>query len=140
MTDEGLYPGLKYIRQGLYVVWGIAIALLVTTVAGDTTNALFEPPLGWILLWLVTTLGSIPMGAVLLLGWPAAAPMHMRRRLGMSYLLVGFSNLLALTFYVQEVVPGLPAFTCPVTFAVILVIVYIRYFAGQGEEREDLFP
>ncbi len=110
MTDEALYPGLRYVRQAPYLVWGIAIALLVTTVAGDIANAFFEPPFGWILLWLVTTLGSIPMGSVLLLSWPASAPMHLRRRLGMSYLLVGFSDLLAMTFYVQQIVASFPAF------------------------------
>ena len=68
MVEEKLIRDLQRLRELFLVFLGVAVALLVTAAAGDTPSFYTGIPLGWFTLWIVLTIGSIPLGILLLLG------------------------------------------------------------------------
>jgi hypothetical protein len=141
MENEILIEQLQRLRRDLLVVYGIVVTLFIVAAAGDTALGQGGLPIGWFGLWLLTTLGSIALGTVLLIApkWRRVDLVH-RRWPAMGYLLVGLINLMSLSLHLLHENPGVPIFVCPVTYALLLIVIYARVTAGEEKTEEDLFP
>src|SRR5574341_2434902 len=119
MSEEEKYTRyLHEFSRALLVVLGIVFTLLITTVAGDTLRYMHGAPFGWFALWFITTLGSVPLGAAMLIGsgWKKL-PILQRRGTAMGYLLAGFVNCFSLALHMSGTAPGVPVYIVPVVYA-----------------------
>jgi hypothetical protein len=140
MVEDKFIRDLQRLRELFLIFLGIAVALLVTAAAGDTPSFYSGIPLGWFTLWIVLTIGGIPLGILLLLGpgW-RRLPLLQRRGVAMGLLMIGFINFFSLTLQINRVSPGFPTFICPVVYALILFVVYVRVYIGE-DKKEEYFP
>lgn len=136
MLDEHALQRLKVLREVLLVGSGVALTLLLTVFRHGGESL----PFGWTALWLITTLGCVPMGIFLLIGrsW-RDVPLGLRRGLVMGYLLVGFVNFFSLALNVMYTSEVAPILCVPLAYALGLGVVYLRVFRGEGK-AEELFP
>lgn len=139
MSEQRALRRLATLKRDLLIVVGVAFTLLILATVGDID--LTETPIGWLALWIVATLGSIPMGIALLIGpsWRSVA-LSARRGIAMGYLIVGFINLLALAMHLIHASNAVPFFMCPVGYGVLLLAVYARVYASDDRVEEELFP
>ena len=141
MNEDQLRKNLSDFKQALWFVCGISFSLLILAAAGDVNQAgWFELPAGWFALWIGTTVASIPLGLILIIGkrW-RSLPIQERRLTATGYLLVGLSNLIALSFIVTYAYPGFPIYVCPTLYATSILPFVAR--AHQQDFKEDeLFP
>jgi hypothetical protein len=88
---------LALYRYGLYFVLGIATTLAATSLAGDLALNEMHFPFGWAVLWLVSFIGCLPLGVVMLVGpvW-RTLPLTRRRGTALGYLAVGLVDLATL--------------------------------------------
>jgi len=140
MMEEKYIQELHRLRDVLLILVGIAIALLVTAASRDTPNFQFGIPIGWFTLWLVSTMAGIPLGTLLFIGpgW-RRLPLVQRRGLAMGFLIVGFANFFSLALHVFHTTPGFPIFICPVVYALLIFVVYVRVFVGK-DRKDEYFP
>lgn len=136
MSDEHALQRLKVLREILLVSAGVVLTLLVTVFR----QGLEDLPFGWTALWVITTLGCVPMGIFLLIGraWKGV-PLGQRRGLVMGYLLVGFVNFFSLALNVMYTSEVAPILCVPLAYALGLGVVYLRVFRGESK-AEELFP
>jgi len=141
MSESKYRRSLLEFRRALLFVFGSVFTLLVTAAAGDTTpgKALFGVLIGWFILWLITTIGGIPLGIVMLIasGW-RQLPLTERRGIAIGYLLVGLVNFLSLSIHVAHSVPGFPAYAPVVIYGLVFSVVYAKVYATD-EKSEELF-
>ena len=139
MSEQRALRRLATLKRDLLIVVGVAFTLLILATVGDID--LTETPIGWLALWIVATLGSIPMGIAILIGpsWRSVA-LSERRGIAMGYLIVGFINLLALAMHLIHASNAVPFFMCPVGYGVLLLAVYARVYASDDRVEEELFP
>jgi hypothetical protein len=140
MVEEKYIHDLHRLRELFLIFIGIAVTLLVTAASGDTPSFTSGIPLGWFTLWIVLTISGIPLGILLLLGpgW-RRLPLLQRRGIAMGFLMIGFINFFSLALHLFRVSPGFPAFICPVVYALILFVVYVRVYIGE-DRKEEYFP
>ncbi len=141
MENENRIEQLRRLKRDLLVVYGIVITLFIVAAAGDTALGQERIPIGWFGLWLLTTLGSFALGTALLIApkWRRVDLLH-RRGTALGYLLVGLINLMSLSFHILHVAPGAPIFVCPVSYALLLLVIYARVTPGEEKIEEELFP
>jgi hypothetical protein len=142
MSEEEKYTRfLHEFSRALLVVLGIAFALLVFVIAGDTKPYMHETPFGWFTLWLITTIGSVPLGSAMLIGsgW-RKLPISQRRGPAMGYLVVGFINFFSLAIFVLGSAPGVPAYLVPIGYGLMLMLVYARVYGAEDKAKEEMFP
>ncbi len=136
MLDEHALQRLKVLREVLLVGSGVVLTLLLTVFRHGGESL----PFGWTALWLITTLGCVPMGVFLLIGrtW-RDVPLGLRRGLVMGYLLAGFVNFFSLALNVMYTSEVAPILCVPLAYALGLGVVYLRLFRGESK-AEELFP
>ncbi len=136
MADEQALQRLRLIREGLLVGGGIALTLLVTVFRAPGESLGF----GWGALWLITTLGAVPLGILLLVGrsWKGI-PLASRRGPAMGLLMIGFVNFFSLALNVMFNSEVAPILCVPIAYALGLIAVYLRVFRGEAK-AEELFP
>lgn len=136
MLDEHALQRLKVLREVLLVGSGVVLTLLLTVFRRGGESL----PFGWTALWLITTLGCVPMGIFLLIGrsW-SDVPLGLRRGLVMGYLLIGFVNFFSLALNVMYTSEVAPILCVPLAYALGLGVVYLRLFRGESK-AEELFP
>ena len=142
MSEEEKYTRyLHEFSRALLVVLGIVFTLLVNVMAGDLLQYRYGAPFGWFVLWLITTVGSIPLGTTLLIGsgW-RKLPISQRRGPAMGYLVVGFMNFFSLAIFMLGSAPGVPAYAMPIGYGLVLMLVYARVYASEDKAKEELFP
>ena len=84
-------------RLGLWFILGVTLAVAVVFLAGDLPFAEGRFAYGWTTLWLLSLIGCIPIGVVILIGpvW-RTLPLTRRRWIAIGYLTLGFLDLLTL--------------------------------------------
>lgn len=138
MSEEKLNRALHEFKQALLVIFGIALSLLVISLSG--TEPQISVPWGWSALWFATTIGSIPLGIVMLIGsWWRKLPLVERRGPAMGYLLVGLINFISLSLEWLWETSG-TLVICPIVYGLLLLPVYVRIFNVKDGEKEELFP
>lgn len=139
MSESVYTQRLAQFRSALGFVWGIAFAVFVLIVAGDLDWYGF--PLGWVLLWLMTTLWSIPLGITILIGpgW-RRIPLADRRDTAIAYLAVGLLNLVGLAVHFASESAGHAIWVPVIGYGLGLFAVYTRIYAGARRSDEELFP
>jgi hypothetical protein len=141
MENENRIEQLRRLKRDLLVVYGIVITLFIVAAAGDTALGQERIPIGWFGLWLLTTLGSFALGTALLIApkWRRVDLLH-RRGTALGYLLVGLINLMSLSFHILHITPGAPIFVCPVSYAILLLVIYAHVTPSEEKIKEELFP
>ena len=118
---------------------GISVTLLVTS--PPVLSRLYSVSPGWMGLWLVATVASISLGAMLLLGLPwREMPIDVRRGPGMAYLTSAGLNLLALAVLVTSLGGQGEAIGLPILAGLGLAFLYLRLYTMHPEKSEELFP
>jgi hypothetical protein len=139
---ESLYlRRLAQFRKALLFLAGCSSALFVTIVTGDLSSLNSAFPSGWFVLWLLTIIGSVPLGIVMLIGsgWKEL-PMVERRATAMGFLAVGFVDLLGLAIHLAVESAG-PVVWLPVGLYMLgLFAAYSRAYAGPAAAKEEVFP
>jgi len=141
MAEEKSTRRLHQARIALGFVLGSVGTLFVTAVAGDLQYTPGGLPFGWFFVWLMTTLGSIPLGIVMLTGaqW-RTVPLAQRRGPAMGYLFAGFVNVLGFALQLAAQSAG-PVVWLPVAlYALALFVIYARLYASGETTKEELFP
>jgi hypothetical protein len=120
---------------------GIAFTLLVVLVGDGLLSQSYGFPLGWATLWLVTTIGSIPLGIVMLIGgsW-RALPIGERRGTAIGYLSVGFLNVLGLAVRTASDYSGPGLWYLVVIYGLLLLVVYAATRPERVASGEEMFP
>ena len=138
MSEDKLNRALREFKQALLVIFGIALSLLVIALSG--TEPRLAVPWGWSALWVATTVGSIPLGIVMLIGsWWRKLPLVERRGPAMGYLLVGLINFISLSLELLWETSG-TLVICPIVYGLLLLPVYVRVYNVEDREKEELFP
>jgi hypothetical protein len=138
VSEEKLNRALQEFKQALLVVFGIALSLLVISLSDSTSRQ--SVPWGWSALWVATTLGSIPLGVVMLIGsWWRKLPLAQRRGPAMGFLLVGLFNFVSLSLELLWETSG-SLVICPIAYGLLLLPVYVRIYNVEDREKEELFP
>ncbi len=142
MSEQRALRRLATLKRDMLIVVGVAFTLLILAAVGDTRfSSSGFIPVGWLGLWIVSTLGSIPLGIVLLIGpsWRSVS-LRERRGIAMGYLIVGFVNLLALAMHLMHASNAVPFFMCPVGYGVVVLALYARVYGSDERIEEELFP
>lgn len=140
MTDDVLQGRLEALRRGLPAVYGCVLTLLFTVVLGDLRYFIGEAPVGWFILWGLTTLVCVPTGFMLLLKRPwGSVTLKARRGTAIGYLLVGFVNLVGLgAFSLNEA--GALCLLLPIPYAALLCLIYMRVYWIEDRDTGEVFP
>ena len=140
MTDDVFQRRLERLRRWLPAIYGCVLTLLVAVILGDLRYFTGEAPVGWFLLWGVTTFGCVPLGILLLLqrSW-GSIPLKERRGPAFAYLLVGFINLTGLGFFSLNEADIL-FLLLPVPYAALLGMVYLRAYWMEDRDGGEVFP
>jgi len=140
MTDNLFEPRLVRLRQALPAIYGCVLTLFVVVTLGDLRYFTGEAPVGWFLLWGVTTIGAVSAGILLLLQRPwGSIPLKERRGVAFAYLLVGFINLTGLGFFSLNEA-GILLLLLPVPYAALLGLVYLRTYRLEERDGGEAFP
>jgi len=118
---------------------GMSVALLLTTPViwpGPTSV-----PAGWFGLWLFLTLGTAPLG-VMLLAAPSwrRLPIEGRHGPALAYLTACFIDLLALAVLIASQFRIGAAICLPAGFALAIAYLFIRPFPASPPKADDIFP
>ena len=118
---------------------GTSVALLLTNPAGDPSPHALSP--GWFGLWLASTLGSAPLG-VMLLAAPTwrGLPMEYRRGPAMAYLTACLLDVVALTALLVSLFRVGLAIVLPAGLALVVGYLFIRLYPASAVKSDDLFP
>ncbi len=141
MTQDLTLHRLEMLRRGLIGIYGCVLTLMLVVIMGDLSNLSDQAPVGWLFVWGVTTLASVPVGILLLLQRPwGTVPLKARRGTAMGYLLVGFFNLFSLGLLTM-IGSGWPFFfLMPIPYAAIIFVVYLRVFWLEDRDSGEIFP
>jgi len=118
---------------------GTSVALLLTTPVIWPGPTSVSP--GWFGLWLASTLGTAPLGFMLLAApsW-RRLPIEGRRGPALAYLTACFLDLLALAALLVSVT-RVGTFVClPAGFALAIAVLFIRLYPASAAKTDDLFP
>ena len=79
--DGVIEKRLQSFQRGLWFMGGLTLALTGTFLAGDLRSGAPSFPYGWVVLWLLSLIGCVPLGIVLLIGpsWRALLSWNCRR-------------------------------------------------------------
>lgn len=141
MTEDQGQRSLGSFRQGLWFMLGSAVALFAVAVGGDLRYQGYGFPAGWFVVWLVTTIGSMSIGAAMFIS-PAwrRVPLADRRGTALGYLSVGFVDFLGVAIHLSLDSSG-PAFWYIVAgYALTLGLIAAVVLARKERVREELFP
>jgi hypothetical protein len=132
---------LRGLREGLLFLWGCVFALIVLAVSGGLQDFQSQLALGWGFLWLLTVIGSVPLGIVMLIGpgWKAI-PLADRRGTAMGYLLLGFVDVLALALLLAAQWVGHVIWIPVGLYGLGLFAAYAKAFADRRASSEETFP
>ena len=137
--DEAVERTIQSHRWAAAFFLGTAITLLLTTPAGGLSPHTLAP--GWFGLWLASTLGSGPLGVMLLAG-PAwrPLPIESRRAPALAYLTACTLDMLAVALLLVSTFHMGPAIWLPVGCGVLLTYLFVRLYPDSSAKAEDLFP
>lgn len=140
MIEHDPTARLETLRRALPALYGCVLTLLVTVVLGDLRYFSGEAPVGWFVLWGLTTLAGVPTGIYLLWKRPwGAVPLKVRRGTAVGYLMVGFVNLVGLGFFSLNDA-GVLCLLAPIPYAALLGLVYLRAFWLEDRDGGEVFP
>jgi len=137
--EETVARNIQSHRLAAAFFLGTSLALLMTTPAGGPSPHSMAP--GWLGLWVASTLGSAPLG-VMLLAAPAwrTVPIESRRAPALAYLTACFLGLLALTVLLVSIFDFTPVIVLAAGWGLGLAYLFIRLFPASFTQAEDLFP
>jgi hypothetical protein len=120
---------------------GIAVTLFVVLVGDGLFSQSYGFPFGWVALWLISTIGAVPLGIVMLIGrsW-RSFPLSERGGPAMGYLMVGFINTLGMAVRTAFDYPGPGLRYLVVIYAMVLFVVYAATRPERVPKEEEMFP
>lgn len=141
MSENRKVLTLEHSRSILLFLYGVSITLLWLVLSGDTTSVRYTVPVGWFVIWLLSTSVGISLGIVMFIGgdW-RKVPLEERRGTAMGYLIMGFINTLTIYFHTTQVDLLVNLLSIPiVVFGLFLLFVYRRAY-NQEDRKEEIFP
>ena len=143
MSEEKVEKAYRQYKQALWVVAGVVLALFVTMASGDYSRKYITPPFGYMSLWIITTVGSIPIGVRMIASrWWQPIPLRERRNTAMGYLVVGLVNLIGLGIFLQRASSGGCFLILTMCYGIVLIYVFARIFELENKvrDKDELFP
>ena len=141
MSENRKVLTLEQSRSILLFLYGVSITLLWLVLSGDTTSVRYAVPVGWFVIWLLSTSVGISLGIVMFIGgdW-RKVPLEERRGTAMGYLIMGFINTLTIYFQTTQVDFLVNLLSIPiVVFGLFLLFVYWRAY-NKEDRKDEIFP
>jgi len=139
--EERLRRFLEVLRRTLPGVYGVVFSLFFITLLGDTHSVRGGFPVGWLILWLLSTILCTPVGVYILLSprW-RALPLEERRGTAMGYMLIAGFNLLSLALHYRWTTDIGLLFILACMYAGLMAFLYWAMYIKVGKQKEELFP
>ena len=123
-------------QNALAFMAGLTLGLAVTFLTGDLAFGSIGFPFGWTVLWLVSLIGCLPLGVVMLIGpsW-RTLPLARRRGTAVGFLAIGLVDLVTVALGAGFLLWGIV-----LAYALVMLLAVVATQPPRSRPSEELFP